>query len=302
MNMIKGAIFSSILGLSVVACHQRQIPYPEPYPDSVATKFLPGLVSVDSLDFNSTFSPDGQSFYFSRSNNGQWDIFVSNYQNNGWSTPIRLPFSDEKYSEADPMFSPDGKLYFISNRPVENELAKNDFDIWYVSKHGQSWSLPENRVEVNSDSSEYYISFSRKGDLYFGSSRPGGYGSNDIYVSRLVNGKYSMPENLGANINSPESEHDPAVSDNDRLMVFKSENRADGLGQADLYFSTFDGTKGWSPAQNLGVRINTDSYEYCPYFTPDGKYFFFSSQSDVMWIDAEALQRIIITKDVRNEY
>lgn len=270
------------------------IPYPKPYPDSVAIPFLPGLVSVEGLDFNATFSPDGQSFYFSRSYNGQWDIFVSEYNGQTWSRPICVPFSDEKYSEADPMFSPDGKLFFISNRPREQEQTRSDFDIWYLEPTGnQKWSAPQNLTEVNSDSTEYYVSFSKTGDLYFGSSRPGGYGSEDIYVSRLVNGVHSPPENLGANINSSYSDHDPCLTVDGRTIVFKSEGRDDGFGQADLYFSTLDGNGRWRPAKNLGRGINTDSYEYCPYFSPDGKFFFFSSQHDVMWVDVRGIKRVV---------
>lgn len=270
------------------------IPYPKPYPDSLAIPFLPGLVSVDGLDFNSTFSPDGRSFFFSRSYNGQWDILVSEYMGNSWSNPVRVPFSDEKNSEADPMFSPDGRLFFISNKTREGQKTKTNFDIWYVERIGEkNWSEPRNLTEVNSDSAEYYVSFAKNGDLYFGSSRPGGYGSDDIYVSRLDNGVYSVPENLGANINSSYSDHDPCLTVDGRTIVFKSEGRDDGFGQADLYFSTLDGNGRWRPAKNLGRAINTSSYEYCPYFSPDGKFFFFSSRNDVMWMDMREIKRVV---------
>jgi Tol biopolymer transport system component len=286
--------FALVLSLLLCFRDEERIPYPRPYPDSLAIKFLPGLVSVDGLDFNSAFSPDGQSFYFSRSVNGQWDIFVSHYEGGAWSKPVAVSFGDGKYSEADPTFSPDGKLFFISNRPRESELARKDFDIWYVEQtDGGAWSKPRNLLEINSDSSEYYISFSHNGNLYFGSSRPGGFGSDDIYVSRLVDNSYALPENLGANINSSESEHDPCVAKDEHLIIFKSENREDGFGQADLYFSTVDQTKTWMPAKNLGAGINTRGYEYCPYFSPDDRYFFFSSQSDIMWMDMHVVKGIV---------
>lgn len=264
----------------------------------MATKFLPGLVSIEGLDFNAAFSPNGQSFYFSRSQNGQWDIFISQFTNGSWSKPVPASFCDEKYSEADPAFSPDGKLFFISNQPRQGKLMRKDFDIWYIEpKEGGTWSEATNLSEVNSDSSEYYIYFAANRNLYFGSSRPGGYGSEDIYVSRFVNGAYTLPRNLGPTINSPASEHDPCVSDDERFIIFKSENRDDGFGQADLYFSKIDEEQNWTPAQNLGARINTDGYEYCPYFTPDGRFFFFSSQNDIMWMDRKVLEEIVNAKD-----
>lgn len=292
--MLLSAGIPLVLSLIVGCSDNSKIVYPKPTPDSTAIEFLPGLVSVNGLDFNSAFSPDGQSFYFSRSVNGQWDIYVCKYEGQAWSKPVRVSFSDEKYSEADPAFSHDGKLFFISNRPRASEQTRKDFDIWYVEQTDEgAWAKPQNLLEVNSDSSEYYISFSRNGNLYFGSSRPGGFGSEDVYVSRLVDGAYTIPRNLGANINSTESEHDPCISDDERLIVFKSENRQDGYGQADLYVSTIDETNDWAPAKNLGAGINTNTYEYCPYFSPDGKYFFFSSQSNIMWMDMRAFRKVL---------
>src|SRR4051812_35307091 len=85
------------------------IPYPHPFPDTTSSIFLPNVVSKDGLDFNSAFSPDGKSFYFTRSKNRQWDIYVTTHDGRKWSEPILAPFSDSKFSEADPAFSPEGK-------------------------------------------------------------------------------------------------------------------------------------------------------------------------------------------------
>jgi hypothetical protein len=290
------AMAGSALVLALAFSYRTEppIPYPRPFPDSIALRFLPGLISVEGLDFNAAFSPDGQSFYFSRSIDGQWDIFVSRNVADGWTIPVRVSFSDEKYSEADPVFSPDGKLFFISNRPRKEGKKRTDFDIWYVEESDEDgWSAPENVLLINSDSSEYYVSFSHKGNLYFGSSRPGGYGSHDIYVSHLEDSQYLPPQNLGSSINSPESEHDPCIFGNEEFIVFKSENRPDGFGQADLYCSRFDRLTGWSKAENLGALVNTIDYEYCPYITPDAKYFFYSSEGDIKWVDMRLVRERI---------
>lgn len=267
------------------------IQYPEPSPETSPLIFLPGVVSKEGLDFNSAISPDGRSFYFSRSQRGQWDIFVSTHDGKNWAEPVLASFSDPRYSEADPAFSPDGKLYYISNRPKHEMDTLSDFDIWFSepSSDGQ-WSAPENLVPINSDSAEYYISFARNGNAYFGSSRKGGFGGEDIYVSRMVNGEYTMPENLGSAINTKESEHDPCIWPNEERLVFKSENREDGFGQADLYVARLTNEKTWTQATNLGSKFNTHTYEYCPYLTPDARYFFYSSEFDIKWINAEALE------------
>lgn len=277
-----------------------QIPYPQPLPDTSPLVFLPNFVSKDGLDFNSAISPDGNSFYFARSKNGQWDIYVTRHDGSNWTEPILAPFSDPQYSEADPAFSPDGRLYFISNRPKQPKDSLSDFDIWFIKPiaNGQ-WTEPENFRAVNSDSAEYYISFSKNGNAYFGSSRKGGFGGEDIYVSRFINGAYTEPENLGSAVNTKESEHDACIWPNEDYIVFKSENHNDGYGEADLYGAKYSVDNKWTQPINLGSKFNTKTYEYCPYLTPDYRYFFYSSEFDIKWVKANVVENYIdsLTKE-----
>ena len=269
-----------------------EIPYPHPPPDSIALTFLPDLVSTDSVDFTSAFSPDGKSFYFTRSENSQSSIYVTQHDGRTWKSPVLVPAIETEYSEADPAFAPDGKLYFISNRPKNNADTVRDYDIWFVTPLDEDtgWSKPENLEPVNSDSSEFYISFSKNGNLYFSSSRKGGFGAEDIYVSRLSNERYTKPENIGEAINSTYSEYDPCISANEDILVFTSSNRKDTFGGADLYCSKITGTAKWFNAMNLGKSLNTNTREYCAYFSPDSKYFFFSSQGDVKWLKSQFIK------------
>lgn len=270
------------------------IPYPQPLPDSAALRFLPGIVSSDSMDFNACFSPDGQSYYFTRSINKQTKIYVTHHDGANWSAPMMVPFLDSKNSEADPAFSPDGTLYFISDRPLTESDTLRDFNIWFVKPlPGGSWSAPEDLKMINTDSSEYYISFSRNGNLYFASSRKGGFGEEDIYVSKLINEKYTEPANLGPAVNTSKSEYDPGISADEDVIIFASSNRDNSFGGADLYCAKKEGEKNWLKAAHLGSRINTKAREFCPYFSPDGKYFFFSSERDVKWMGMEWLKKEI---------
>lgn len=270
------------------------IKYPKPLPDSSAKVFLPGIVSKDSTDFGSAFSPDGKSFYFARSKNKKSSIYVTHYKDEVWTMPSVLSFNDAKYSTADPAFSADGKLYFISNRPKNSSDTLPDYDIWFVTPlSGGSWTEPENLKSVNSDSDEFYISFSKNGNLYFSSNRNGGYGEEDIYVSRLQETLFTAPVNLGNNINSDKSEYDPCISANENLIIFASSGRENSIGKADLYASNINSIKQWQKPINLGKSINTATREYCPYITPDGKYFFYSSEGDIKWVDEKTLKTLI---------
>ncbi|MDF2189129.1 hypothetical protein [Paraflavitalea sp. CAU 1676] len=269
------------------------ITYPSPQPDSVALPFMPGIVCSDSLDFNAAFAPDLQSFYFTR-RIGKWNLLVSHYHDGKWNQPVPAPFADSNYAEADAVFAPDGAVYFISNRPRQAGDSLQNYDIWRRRPLADGkWSEPENVQAVNSDSTEYYISFAGNGNMYFASFRAGGIGEGDIYVSKLVNGAYTTPENLGPAINSPFTEHDPAVSANEEYLVFTGAERKDGFGEADLYGSKRTKGAGWRQAANLGKRVNTPTYEYCSYFSPDRLFFFYSSEYQVKWIKASVLLRDI---------
>jgi Tol biopolymer transport system component len=286
--------FSCFAAMHAEAQTNTLISYPEPVPGSTPMTFLPGLVSTDSTEFNSAFSPDGKSFYFSRKINGQLKIHVSWFDGKNWTNPVLAPFSNNKYSNADPAFAADGKLYFISNRPKNGSDAPSNYDIWFCKPLAEGrWSEPENLQIVNTDSNEYYISFSKNGNLYFASDRSGGFGEEDIYVSRLVNGKYTKPENIGAAINSLKSEYDPCISPDEDFIIFTSSNREGGFGGADLYYAKSKDGKNWTSPVNLGKNFNTPSREYCSYLSPDGKYFFFSGGGDVKWVSIRAIDALV---------
>lgn len=264
--------------------------YPQPLPDSAALRFLPGVVSSDSLDFNAAFSRDGKRFYFCRSYQGKWMIYVTEFLNDAWSKPRLAPFTEAAYSQADPFITPDETIYYISNRPTDASDTLPDYNIWFVRPLGDgAWTAPKTPEGINSDSTEYYVSLAANGNMYFASDRAGTLGSHDIYVSRYINGAYTAPENLGAAINSPKMEHDPVVTPDEQYLIFTAVDRADSYGSADLYYSRYNSDGTWAPAKNLGRKFNTDTYEYCTYLTPDGQYLFYSTDYDVKWISTRHL-------------
>ncbi|OQP58159.1 hypothetical protein A3860_07485 [Niastella vici] len=261
------------------------IPYPDPAPDSIPRVFLPGIVSKDGLDFNASFSADGKTFYFSRSCNRKYVIYETVYKDNKWQPETVSSLFDSSYSNTDPFVAPDNALYFISNRPKDKSDTTGDYDIYRMAKQGNAYSAPEYLAGVNSDSTEYYVSVARSGNIYFASYHDGNL---DLFMSKKTATGYEEPANLGGLINSVFDEHDPMIAPDESFLVFTS-TRSDGFGEADLYI-THKTNSQWGNPTNLGVGINTKTYEYCPYLTPDGKYFFYSSENEVKWVSSNVLK------------
>ena len=243
--------------------------------------FAPGVVSTGADELNAVFSPDGTTFLFTvkTPDRVRHTLMFMERQGDSWTAPRVLPFSG-RYNDADPAFAPDGnRLFFISMRPTGGEgPPREDWDIWFVDRTEAGWGEPWNPgAPVNTEHLEVYPSVAADGTLYFSSGRPGGLGQNDLYRSRLVNGEYAEPENLGGPINTEQSEGDLFVAPDESYIVFVSSGRPDSLGRGDLYVSFRAEDGSWSPAINLGEEVNSRWTEYCPSVSPDGKYLFFTS-------------------------
>ncbi|WP_170283951.1 TolB family protein [Flagellimonas olearia] len=237
------------------------------------------------MDFNALFSPDGKTFYFSRSVKKKYLIMETSWNGGSWSEPKISSLFDTIYSNTDPFFDQDGSLYFISNRPRTTNDTIDDYDI-YKMENGKSGLRPARPiVEINSDSIEYYVSVAKNGNIYFASYINGNL---DLYKSEKVGATYEKPVFLNA-LNSEFEEHDPYIAPDESYIIFTS-TRKGGFGEADLYFSkNNDGH--WTAPINLGKDINTATYDYCPYITPDSKFFFYSSELDVKWMSTDFLKK-----------
>jgi Tol biopolymer transport system component len=252
---------------------------PQPAAGDEPQMFAPGEISTGAMELNSAFTRDGKTIYFTkRTPKGQlWVMLSSRLDSRGhWRTPEVLPFSGQ-YSDFDPFLSPDGsELYWSSARPVDGQ-PRRDFDIWRVRRNGDTWGPPEHLgPSVNTTSQEYYPSISADGTLFFSSNRAGGLGNLDVYQARKQGNDFATPENLGPSVNSERYDGDPYISADGNVLIFVGNDRPEGLGGSDLYISRRSGG-GWTPARNLGPRINSPVTDFCPIGSPDGQRLFFTS-------------------------
>jgi hypothetical protein len=136
-----------------------------------------------------------------------------------------------------------------------------------MSFANSEWSAPVNLGStINTAFNEQGPNLSKDGlSLYFGSDRPGGVGSFDLWVARRAcpDCPWEAPENLGPVVNTAASETGPGQSIDGHLLFFTS-TRAGGQGLSDLYISHRADAKddfAWGPAVGLGPDVNTAASE-----------------------------------------
>ena len=144
--------------------------------------------------------------------------------NGKWSEPELLPFCDG-FMYLEPFLSYDGKkLFFVSNRPIaDSSKVKKDFDIWYVQRStpDDQWSEPINiGSNVNSESDEFYPTFSENNNLYFTMESSSGLGKDDIYFCQWNGVEYSKPKLLNKNVNSEGYEFNAFISKDESFLIY----------------------------------------------------------------------------------
>ncbi|KPM49332.1 OmpA family protein [Jiulongibacter sediminis] len=173
-----------------------------------------------------------------------------------------------------PVFTADGEMIYFTARP-----QNGDENIYISKKVNNQWTEPESISKViNTDYNEGTCSISADGKTMVFTSCEGreGFGRCDLYISKFTEKGWSVPENLGPNVNSPEWDSQPALSPDGTVLVFSS-NRFGGLGGKDLYVSTLDDMNSWSKAVNLGKVVNTIRDEVSPFLHANATTIFFAS-------------------------
>jgi hypothetical protein len=248
-------------------------------PGDTPLVFAKGFVSTQLNQRDTAWSPEGDGLFYSLWARNRGVIVTVRRTDGVWSQPEIAPISGI-HSDLEPFISPDGKaLYFVSKRPLVAGGEEKDWDIWVARRTETGWSEPENLgAPVNTERNEFYPSLTRDGTIYFtADGRPDSLGGEDLYRSRLADGVYTEPENLGPAVNSPGPEFNSLISPDENWLIFGSVRQGDH-GGGDLYVS-FRGDDGsWTEAQSMPSPINTAALDFCPALSPDGKFFFFSSQ------------------------
>jgi len=270
-------LFTAVLIFSFYSNAQDKHPYASAQPISEPILFEEGIISTPGA-FGSAFMPDGKTVYFAKYDSiaRKASIMKSSFKNGKWLTPVVAEFSG-KYFEGDPSISPDGsKIFYWSVRPKDEKMQlPGAANLWMAEKTDDGFGNPTflgDKLKINNGGAP---SISSDGNIYFFTDKKGVTKNRDICKANIFNPDSVHVEILGEEINSDSHDYDPYIAPDESYIIFTSE-RAGGLGKGDLYIS-YNNNGVWSKPVNLGKKINSPGYEYCPSASPDGKYFFFTS-------------------------
>jgi uncharacterized protein (TIGR02246 family) len=192
-------------------------------------------VNSSAWEVGPCVSADGLELYFGSYNrpggSGDYDLWVTTREttDDDWGPPVNLgPTVNSSAGEWGQSLSADGlELYFSSQRPG----GHGRLDLWVTTREttNDDWGNPVNLgPTVNSSADDAFPYISPDGlklffsDYLFGTSRPGGYGGADIWMTTRAtkSDPWGEPVNLGPTINSSFDEDSPNISADGSTLYF----------------------------------------------------------------------------------
>jgi len=182
-----------------------------------------------------SMSPDGKTLFVYRDSK----VYEINIDAVSKEQPKKLSKTiNFDYYQSHASLSKDGKILLFTSEAAD---AVGGIDIYKsVKNESGEWGKPENlgkTINTVYDEDAPFLLEDGK-TLFFASKGHPGYGNYDIYKSQLVDGEWTVPENLGMPVNSPA--HDIFMTQkSDAASGYFSSARVGGHGDMDIYKINF---------------------------------------------------------------
>jgi hypothetical protein len=205
--------------------------------NSKASDFSPFLFE-NKLYFSSGRENDlGIKYYSSEANQELVDMFCAEKTDSVTFKKIK-PISEinTKYNDGPACISKNGLQIFITSNDEKrfDGRKKRPLSIFISEKNNNTWSKPTPLPFCKEFNSYFHPALMNDGKtLIFSSDISDGYGGMDLYYSKLENGIWSAPKNLGPKINSEYNDLFPSISPSD--VLYFSSSRENGFGKLDIY-------------------------------------------------------------------
>lgn len=222
--------------------------------------------------------------YFSSLATGSAKIYRSQRSGDNWSRPQVPQIFEGKMAKphfGNGSFTEDNEHFYFTQCDLSDR--KPSCAIYVMNKiSNEEWSdpilLPDYINEVGANTTHpHVVTTDDKEILYFVSDREGGRGGLDIWFTTRAIGSssnnFTLPKNLGRNINTPGDEITPHYDKAEGILYFSSDGRV-SAGGLDVFKSKGEKLQ-WEVAQNLGFPLNSsaDDLYYTVSEAHGGGYF-----------------------------
>jgi Tol biopolymer transport system component len=161
-------------------------------------------VNTEANEFSPVLSADGNTLYFTSDRPGGYggyDIWESVKSGGSWGTPVNIGGAvNSDVNDYPNWLSDDGTVMVLTS---QQSGTLGDNDIWRSDNVGGSWQSPINfgspinTAEKDMDCTLYCNHGGLGGMMYFSSTRSGGFGHYDLYVSVHSDYVTVSPASLG---------------------------------------------------------------------------------------------------------
>lgn len=189
------------------------------------------------------------------------------------------------YPEYAPLVTSDqNTLLFTSRRKGSTGNLKDPnyqyFEDIYISNFDKGkWQQPKNiGAPINTATHDAAVAITRDGKILYIYRTSKDLTTGDLYISKLINGKWTEPEKLSSDINSKTGTETSACLSPDERTLYFSSSREGGFGGKDIYVAKKLPNNKWSLATNLGSIINTPYDDDAPFVNADGTKLYFCSR------------------------
>ncbi len=152
---------------------------------------------------------------------GDWNVWTTTFASGRWTEPLPVTGVNSDADEYDPSVALDGSIYLTLGW---GDGASSTLDIYRYQRTATGYSEAENLgIDVNSGYDEF-SAFVAPDESYilFASTRPGGPGGGDLYVSFRRDGEWQPAVLLGDGINSAALDYSPTVTPDGKYLFFTS--------------------------------------------------------------------------------
>lgn len=188
----------------------------------------------------SGISNDGTVLYLSKDDDYNSDIYSCSFDGVRWRESMPLnSYINTKYWESHGFVTEDGEtLIFASDRPG----GLGGLDLYISRKTNGDWGIPVNLgPEINTPFNEDRPFLINKGTtLFFSSQGHNNMGGYDLFRSELKDsGIWSIPENLGYPINTPDDDIYLMPEGNGDSGYYSRSRESENFGKEDIYRVVF---------------------------------------------------------------